>query len=86
MQPSPPHIALAHDTPGESIIKTQYTFSGLWQDLLPFAPLSRQKIVKLWNYCQRWVQNSGESVYHVGIQIIVNCELKFWNDPFLVGP
>jgi len=25
-------------------------------------------------------------VYHVGIQIIVNCELKFWNDPFLVGP
>ena len=39
--------------------------SGLWQDLFPFAPLSRQKIVRVEKYHQRWVQNSGEAAENI---------------------
>jgi len=31
----------------QALYSLQYAFSGLWHDLLPFARLSRQKIVKL---------------------------------------
>ena len=44
--------------------------------LLPFALLSRQEIVKLYNYCQKLVQTNGESAVNISCWYSNDCELK----------
>ena len=46
-------------------IVRNYTFSGLCHDVPPFAPLSRQEIIKLQNYRILWVQTSGEKAVNI---------------------
>ena len=45
----------------------EYALSRLCQDLPPFVQLTRQEIVKQYNYHHLWVQNSCQ---YVGIQLL----------------
>ena len=48
-----------------SAFQSVFTFSGLCHDFSPFARRSKQEIVKLKNYYQRWAQSKGVSAVNI---------------------